>query len=94
MKKLPIHMSGLKILLVPRLLHFKIFHFQLLDIIVSFGLDRFVPMIADQVAISIEAEFLRGSNDTSAAAVKISADALSNADPASLQVSADFGAEQ
>jgi hypothetical protein len=60
----------------------------------DFGLDRFVPMVADQVAISIEAEFLRGSNDASAAAVKISADALSNADPASLQVSADFGAEQ
>jgi polyisoprenoid-binding protein YceI len=60
----------------------------------DFGLDRFVPMVGDQVAISIEAEFLRGSTDASAAAVKISADALSNADPASLQVSADFGAEQ
>jgi hypothetical protein len=51
-------------------------------------------MVGDHVAISIEAEFLRGSNDASAAAVKISADTLSNADPASLQVSADFGAEQ
>jgi len=60
----------------------------------DFGLDRFVPMVADEVEIRIEAEFLRGSNEGSAAAVRISADAIANADPASLQVSAETGAEQ
>jgi len=59
----------------------------------EFGLDRFVPMVADQVDISIEAEFLRGSNEGSAAAVQISAEAISNADPASLQVAAASGAQ-
>ena len=59
----------------------------------DFDLDRFVPMIADQVDINIEAEFLRGSNEGSAAAARFSADAIANADPASLQVSADIGAE-
>ena len=59
----------------------------------DFDLDRFIPMVADQVVISIEAEFLHGSNDSSAAAARISADAIANADPASLQVSADIGAE-
>jgi len=59
----------------------------------DFGLDRFVPMVADQVHISIEAEFLQGSNEGSAAAAQSAADAISNADPASLQVVADAGAE-
>ncbi len=59
----------------------------------DFDLDRFIPMVADQVNISIEAEFLHGSNESSAAAARISADAIANADPASLQVSADIGAE-
>jgi len=59
----------------------------------DFGLDRFVPMVADQVDISIEAEFLQGSNEGSAAAAQTAADAISNADPASLQVAADAGAE-
>ena len=60
----------------------------------DFELDRFVPMVADEVEIRIEAEFLYGSNDGSAAAARISADAIANADPASLQVSAETGAEQ
>ena len=60
----------------------------------DFGLNRFVPMVGDQVEIRIEAEFLHGSNEGSAAAVKLATDAIANADPASLQVSADFGAEQ
>lgn len=59
----------------------------------DFDLDRFIPMVADKVNISIEAEFLHGSNEGSAAAARISADAIANADPASLQVSADIGAE-
>ena len=59
----------------------------------DFGLDRFVPMIGDQVEISIEAEFLHGSNDGSASAARLAADAISNADPASLQVAAGSGAQ-
>jgi polyisoprenoid-binding protein YceI len=59
----------------------------------DFGLDRFVPMVADRVDISIEAEFLLGSNDGSAAAARTAADAVSNADPASLRVAGDSGAE-
>ncbi len=58
----------------------------------DFGLDRFVPMVGDKVEIRIEAEFLLGSNEGSAAAVKLATDAIANADPASLQVSADIGA--
>ena len=60
----------------------------------DFGLDRFIPMVGDQVEIRVEAEFLHGSNEGSAAAVKLATDAIANADPASLQVSADFGAER
>ena len=60
----------------------------------DFGLDRFVPMVADEVEIRIEAEFLRGSNAGSAAAVKISADAVTNADPASLQLTSETGVGQ
>jgi polyisoprenoid-binding protein YceI len=60
----------------------------------DFGLDRFVPMVADQVAINIEAEFLQGSNDASVAATKLAAEAISNADPASLQVAADSRAQR
>jgi len=59
----------------------------------DFGLDRFVPMVADRVNISIEAEFLLGSNEGSAAAAQIAADAIANVDPASLQVAADTRAE-
>jgi polyisoprenoid-binding protein YceI len=59
----------------------------------DFGLDRFVPMVADEVEIRIEAEFLLGSNEGSAAAAKIAADAAANADPASLQVAVEIGAE-
>jgi polyisoprenoid-binding protein YceI len=60
----------------------------------DFGLDRFVPMVADRVDIRIEAEFLQGSNAGSAAAAQIATDAMSNADPASLQVAAVTGAEE
>lgn len=60
----------------------------------DFGLTRFVPMVGDLVQIGIEAEFLRGSNDGSAEAVRVVADAIANADPQSLQVAADLGAEQ
>lgn len=59
----------------------------------EFGLDRFVPMVADQVDVNIEAEFLRGSNEGSAAAAKLAADAIAQADPASLQLSAATGAK-
>lgn len=59
----------------------------------DFDLDRFVPMVADQVDIRIEAEFLHGGNEGSAAAAGFSAAAIADADPASLQVSADIGAE-
>jgi polyisoprenoid-binding protein YceI len=59
----------------------------------DFGLDRFIPMVADEVEIRIEAEFLLGSNAGSAAATQIAADAVANADPASLQVAVDSGAE-
>ncbi len=60
----------------------------------DFGLTRFVPMVGDLVQISIEAEFLKGSNDGSANAVRVVADAIANADPQSLQVAADLGAER
>ena len=59
----------------------------------DFGLDRFIPMVADEVEIRIEAEFLFGGNAGSAAAAQIAADAISKADPASLQVAVDSGAE-
>ena len=59
----------------------------------DFGLDRFVPMVADEVEIRIEAEFLLGSNAGSAAAAQIAADAVANADPASLQVAVEMGVE-
>lgn len=58
----------------------------------DFGLDRMIPMIGNKVDIRIEAEFLHGSNDGSAAAVKLATDAIANADPASLQVSDDIRA--
>ena len=60
----------------------------------DFDLDRFIPLIGNQVQIRIEAEFLRGSNDGSAAAAKLATDAVANAEPESLQVSAGNGAEQ
>ncbi len=36
----------------------------------EFGLDRFVPVVSDTVVITIEIEFLLGSNDNSASAAK------------------------
>lgn len=36
----------------------------------DFGLDRFVPVVSDTVVITIEIEFLRGSNDNSASAAQ------------------------
>ena len=60
----------------------------------DFDLDRFIPMIADQVEIRIEAEFLMGSNPGSTAAAQMAADAVANADPASLEIVADSGAER
>ncbi len=60
----------------------------------DFELDRFIPMVGDEVQISIEAEFLHGANDGSAAAVEAVNKVMTNADPASLQVSAELGAER
>jgi len=60
----------------------------------DFDLDRFVPMVADEVNIRIEAEFLHGSNAESAAAAQLAADAIDNADPASLEIVANSGAGQ
>lgn len=57
----------------------------------DFDLDRFIPMVADQINIRIEAEFLMGSNPGSAAAAQLAADAVANTDPASLDVVADSG---
>jgi polyisoprenoid-binding protein YceI len=52
----------------------------------DFGLDRFVPLVANKVEIKIEAEFLQGSNEGSAAAAQRAADATANADPVSLEI--------
>jgi polyisoprenoid-binding protein YceI len=41
----------------------------------DFELDRFVPMVGNKVDLKIEAEFLMGSNDGSAAAARRAADA-------------------
>jgi polyisoprenoid-binding protein YceI len=60
----------------------------------EFDLDRFIPMIADQVEVRIEAEFLYGSNEGSEAAAQLAADAVANADLASLEIVADSGAEE
>ena len=60
----------------------------------DFDLDRFVPMVADEVKVRIEAEFLHGSNAESAAAAQLAADAIDNADPASLEIVANSGAGQ
>ena len=60
----------------------------------DFALARFLPMIADQVEIKIEAEFLMGSNPGSAAAAQLAADAVAKADPASLEIVANTGADQ
>lgn len=59
----------------------------------DYGLDRFLSNVADHVEIRIEAEFLYGSNDDSAAAADLAAEAIANADPASLEVVASSGAE-
>lgn len=60
----------------------------------DFDLDRFIPAIADQVDIRIEAEFLAGSNPGSAAAAQLAEEAVANADPASLEIVADSGAKK
>lgn len=60
----------------------------------DFDLDRFVPMVADEVEIRIETEFLHGSNAESAAAAQLAAEALARADPASLEIVAQSGAGQ
>jgi polyisoprenoid-binding protein YceI len=57
----------------------------------DFGLDRFVPAVGDHIDIRIEAEFLYGSNDGSTAAAGFAAEAIANADPASLQIAASSG---
>lgn len=59
----------------------------------EFGLDRFIAVVADQVDIRIEAEFLYGSDDDSAAAADLVAEAIANADPESLKIAAIAGAE-
>lgn len=59
----------------------------------DFGLDRFVSQVGDQVDLRIEAEFLLGSNDDSVAAAGLAAEAIANADPASLKIAASTGAE-
>jgi len=60
----------------------------------DFELDRFIPAVADQVDIRIEAEFLLGSDPDSSAAAQLAVDAVANADPASLVIIADSGAER
>ncbi len=59
----------------------------------DFELDRFIPAVADKVEVRIEAEFLHGSNTGSSAAVQLTADAIASADPASLAIVANSGAE-
>jgi polyisoprenoid-binding protein YceI len=59
----------------------------------DFGLDRFTADVGDHVDIRIEAEFLFGSDDESAAAAKLAADAVANADPESLKVIASSATE-
>ncbi len=59
----------------------------------EFGLDRFVSNVGDHVDIRIEAEFLYGSNDNSAAAADLAGAAIANANPASLKIVASSGAE-
>ena len=58
----------------------------------DFELERFIPAVADRIEIRIEAEFLLGSNDSSAGAARLAADTIANADLASLTVVADSGA--
>ena len=60
----------------------------------DFQLDRFVPAVADNVEIRIEAEFLHGGSPDSSAAAKLAADAIANADPGSLEIVADSGADE
>jgi polyisoprenoid-binding protein YceI len=59
----------------------------------DFGLDRFTSDVGDHVDIRIEAEFLYGSDDDSAAAARLAAEAIANADPESLKIVASSGAE-
>ncbi len=60
----------------------------------DFDLDRFIPAVADQVEIRVEAEFLHGSSGTSAAAAKLAKETLANVDPAILDMVADTGTKQ
>jgi hypothetical protein len=55
----------------------------------DFGLDRFVPAVADRVDLKIEAEFELGSNPDSAAAASYAREALDGVDPAMLEAVAD-----
>lgn len=59
----------------------------------DFKLDRFVPMVANKVEIKIEAEFLQGSNESSAAAAATAREATAKADPASLEIIAATGSQ-
>ena len=52
----------------------------------DFDLDRFVPIIGNEVTVKIEAEFWLGSNEGSAAAARLAEEATANADPASLEI--------
>ena len=42
----------------------------------EFGLERGIPMVADQVEFQIETEFVRGSNEDSQAAVQAASEAI------------------
>lgn len=46
----------------------------------DFELDRFIPAVADRVDISIEAEFLEGSSETSSAAAALATEATASSD--------------
>jgi polyisoprenoid-binding protein YceI len=59
----------------------------------DFGLDRFIPAVADRVDLKIEAEFEHGSNEGSTAAAKLAREAVSGADLAMLESAAGNGSE-
>jgi len=54
----------------------------------DFGLDRFIPAVADRVELKIEAEFELGSNEGSTAAANLAREVMSNADLAMLETDA------
>ncbi len=57
----------------------------------DFDLDRFVPMVGNEVTVKIEAEFWQGSNEGSAAAARLAQEATASADPESLEIEAGSG---